>query len=52
MEDVRMAGTLETDNAVKQRAFKRTRKGEVNRKWHEKRMRGQFVREKPKTVDK
>ena len=47
-----MAGTLKTENAVEQRAFKSARKEEVKRKWHEKQMCGQFVREMPETVDK
>ena len=41
MEGVRMAGTLETVNAVEQlRAFRSARKEEVKSKWHEKKMNG------------
>lgn len=45
-----MAGTLETENAVEQRALKGARKEEVKRKWHEKKMCGQFMGEMPETV--
>lgn len=50
MEAVRIASTLETGNAVEQRAFKSARKEEAKRKWHERKMCGQFVREKGETV--
>jgi len=50
MEAVRIASTLETGNAVEQRAFKSARKEEAKRKWHERKMCGQFVREKGERV--
>lgn len=52
MEGVKMAGTLKTEKRVEQRAFKCAGKEEVKRKWHEKKMHGQFVREILETVVK
>ena len=52
MEGVKMAGTLKTEKSVEQRTFRCAGKEEVNRKWHEKKLYGQFVREMLETVDK
>ena len=47
MEGVRMAGTLETENAVERRAFKSARKEEVKSKWHEKKCLTLLTRRNP-----
>ena len=46
------SGTIETDGIMNKMDFKRQRTQELEQKWTEKRMYGQFLREMPEKVDK
>ena len=52
LKGVRNGGVIQTDNLMEKNEFKKSYHTEIETKWREKRMYGQFVREMPEEVDK
>ena len=49
---IRTSGTIETEGTISRSEFRRHNAQKLKQKWTEKRMYGQFIRERPKKVDK
>ena len=52
IQGIRTSGTIETEGTISKSEFKRQNAQELKKKWTEKRMYGQFIREMPEKVDK
>ena len=52
IKEVTAAETINTEDTVTSREFKKQEAQELKENWHEKKMHGQFVREMPEKVDK
>ena len=52
LKGVQKVGIVKTGNLVEKEGFKKNSQNEFKKKWHEKRMYGQFVREMPEEIEK
>ena len=52
LKGVQKVGIVKTENLVEKEGFKKNSQNEFKKKWHEKGMYGQFVREMPEEIEK